>query len=121
MAGCTSTSVPMHEGAQLTIDEQSPNVDTKRYQRLVGMLIYLCNTKPEIAYAVGALSRFMHAPKTTHMEAAYQVLRYIKGALNFGIFYAKDHDCSASGYTDADWANCKLGRKSITGWVFKSA
>lgn len=121
MTSCTPASVPMHEGVHLGAEEQSPSVETRKYQRLVGMLIYLCNTKPEILYAVGVLSRFMHNPKVPHMEAAYQVLRYIKGALDFGIFYGKDHDTSLVGYTDADWANCKVDRKSITGWIFKSA
>lgn len=114
MTTYTSTSIPMHEGTQLNTEDQSSSVETKKYQRLIGMLIYLCNTNSEIVYVVGVLSRFMHAPKTPLMEAAYQILWYIKGTLDFGIFYAKDHDNSVVDYTDADWANCKMDRKSIT-------
>ena len=55
------------------------------------------------------------------MEVAYHVLRYIKRALDFGMLYCKDHSPTMIGYTDANWGNCKIDRKSITGWVFTSA
>ena len=121
MAACTPASVPMVEGSHLGVEDDSPKVDARKFQRLVGMLIYLVNTKPKILYATGVLSRYMHDPRVPHMEAAYHVLRYIKGALDFGILYCKDHSPTMIGYTDADWGNYKIDRKSITGWVFTSA
>jgi len=90
MASCTPTSIPIIEGKYLSVEEDSPKVDTRRFQRLVGMLIYLVNTKPKIVkilYDIGVLSRFMHDSRVPHLEAVNQVLRYIKGTLDFGISY----------------------------------
>ena len=120
METCTPASVPMVEGTHLQIEEDLPKVDARKFQRLIGMLIYLVNTKLEILYATRVLNRYMHDPRVPHMEATYHVLRYIKGALDFGILYRKDHSPTLIGYTDADWGNCKTDRKSITGWVFVS-
>jgi hypothetical protein len=59
-------------------------VDRERYQRLVGRLIYLYQTRPDIAYAVSAVSRYMHDARSGHMEVVYQILRYLKGTLERG-------------------------------------
>jgi len=67
----------MADGLNLSKEDNSPRVDPKVFQRLVGMLIYLVNTKLEILYATEILSRFMYDPRVPHMEAATQVLRYI--------------------------------------------
>lgn len=121
MSSCTPAALPMTECLHLGAEENSPRVDGKRFQRLVGMLIYLVNTKPEILYIKSVLSRFMHDPRLLHLEAANQVLPYIKGALNCGIMYRKDHNTSMIGYTDADWGNSKTDKKSIIDWIFKLA
>jgi len=83
MTECSSALVPMIEGKHLGTEEDSPKVDAYKFQRLVGMLIYLINTKPEILYATGVLSRYMHNLRVPHMEAANQALRYIRGSLDF--------------------------------------
>ena len=121
MQTCTPVVVPMADGLNLGPEHDSPQVDAQRFQRLVGMLIYLVNTRPEILFVTGVVRWFMHDPRVPHMEATTQVLRYIRGTLDFGIFYRKNHGDSILGNTDADWSNCKIDRKSITGWVFKLA
>ena len=121
METCTPSSIPMVEGTHLRTEEDSPKVDARKFQCLIGMLIYLVNTKLEILYETRVLSRYMHDPRVPHMEAAYHILRYIKGVLDFGILYRKDHSPTLIGYRDADWGNCKNDRKSITRWVFVSA
>jgi len=119
MLTCTPASIPMTDGLHLGAEENSPQMDAKKFQRLVGMLIYLVNTKPEIAYTTRVLSRSMYNPRILHMEATNQVLKYIKGACDYGIFYRKDHGNSMIGFIGANWENRKTNRKSITGWIFK--
>ena len=72
----------MHEGEELA--------DRMQYQRLLGKLIYLAHTRPDIAYAVGVVSRFMHRPKVQHMEAVLRILRYLKGSPGRGVLYQKN-------------------------------
>lgn len=70
---------------------------------------------------IGVLSRFIYNPKTLHLKAANHVLRYIKGALDFDIFYEKHTSPTVVDYTNLDWRNCRLDRKSVTSWIFKLA
>lgn len=117
----TSASIPMLVGLKLGAEECSSVVDAKRFQRLVGILIYLVTTKPKIFFVTGVMSRFMQSPRVPHLKAANHVLRYIKGALEFGIYYKNHESPTSIGHTDSDWDNYRIDRKSITDWVFKSA
>lgn len=74
------------------------------FQRLVGKLIYLSHTRPDIAYAVSVVSQFMHSPMDSHMEAVMLILKYLKGAPGRGIQFTKNENLKVNGYTDADWA-----------------
>ncbi|XP_015168013.1 uncharacterized mitochondrial protein AtMg00810-like [Solanum tuberosum] len=87
------------------------------YQRLVGRLLYLTMTRPDIAFAVQLLSQFMHNPKTSHMNAALRVVRYVKQSPGLGILMASTADNHLTAYCDADWASCPNNRKSITGYM----
>ncbi|GJU96511.1 ribonuclease H-like domain-containing protein [Tanacetum coccineum] len=80
------------------------------YQKIVGKLIYLCNTRPDIAYSVHCLSQHMHSPLQSHFEVALRVLRYLKSAPGAGIIYTKYSTSSISAYADSDWAKCKMTR-----------
>ncbi|XP_042005665.1 secreted RxLR effector protein 161-like [Salvia splendens] len=100
----------------LKIEEGADLADRERYQRLVGKLIYLSHTRPDITYAVGIVSQFMHRPQTDHMEAALRIVRYLKGTVGYGVFLAKREDLEIDGYTDADWANNPVDRKSTGGY-----
>ncbi|GJW71778.1 ribonuclease H-like domain-containing protein [Tanacetum coccineum] len=87
------------------------------YQKLLGKLIYLTHTKPDIAYFVHCLAQHMHSPLKSHLSSALNVLRYLKGAPGKGIRYQyldiRDIIC---GYSDADWAKCLKTRKSVIGY-----
>ena len=74
----------------------------ERYQRLVGKLIYLSHTRPDIAYAVGIVSQFMHKPQEDHMEAVMRIVRYLKGAPGSGIIFKMNGHLKVEAYTDAD-------------------
>ena len=77
--GCKPISTPMDPNHKLGEAKEEPVVDKKMYQRLVGRLIYLTHTRPNIAYSVSVISQFMHDLREPHFQAAYKVLHYLKG------------------------------------------
>ncbi|GKA57054.1 ribonuclease H-like domain-containing protein [Tanacetum coccineum] len=89
------------------------------YQKLLGKLIYLTHTRPDIAYYVHCLTQHMHSPLKSHLNSTLNVLRYLKGAPSKGIRYQyldiRDIIC---GYSDADWAKCLKTRKSVIGTAY---
>nr|GEU87016.1 ribonuclease H-like domain-containing protein [Tanacetum cinerariifolium] len=87
------------------------------YQKLVGKLIYLTITKPDISYVVHKLSQVMHAPKLANMKSAFKVLRYIKHSPRKGIQYAKSDNFQVTAYVDSDWAKCTATTKSVIGYA----
>ncbi|GJT25783.1 ribonuclease H-like domain-containing protein [Tanacetum coccineum] len=76
------------------------------YQKLMGKLIYLTNTRPDISYVVHCLSRFMHSPLKSHLKTAFQILRYLKSCPGLGIHIVKEFGMSLTAFSDADWAKC---------------
>ena len=86
------------------------------YQRLVGKLIYLTITRPDITYVVSLVSQFMHAPTVTHLHVVKRILQYLKGSIGRGILMRNNGSTQIQGYTDADWAGNALDRKSTTGY-----
>lgn len=89
------------------------------YQEAVGSLLYAAQiSRPDIAYAVGALSRFNKNPGKAHWSAVKRVFRYLKSTINLKLEYSKQSDGEISGYTDADWANDLDSRRSTTGYAF---
>ncbi|RVW99728.1 Retrovirus-related Pol polyprotein from transposon RE1 [Vitis vinifera] len=91
-------------------------VDREKYQRLVGRLIYLSHTRPDIAFAVSVVSQYMHSPKESHLEVVYKILRYLKGSPGRGLFFKKSDSKKVEIYTDADWAGSADDRKSTIGY-----
>ncbi|GJX31409.1 uncharacterized mitochondrial protein-like protein [Tanacetum coccineum] len=104
-----------YKGKVLDIDY--PLTGINNYQKLVGKLIYLTHTRPDISYAVHVLSQFMHAPLQSHLKLAFRVLRYLKTTPGKGISFNKGSDLNLRVYVDSDWAKCKVTRKSVTGYV----
>jgi hypothetical protein len=86
------------------------------YQRLVGKLIYLTITRPDITFAVSLISQFMHAPTEAHMQIVKRVLRYLKGSIGRGILMQNNQHTNIMGFSDADWAGNACDRKSTTGY-----
>ena len=91
--------------------------DVGRYQRLVGKLIYLTHTRPDITYDVSVVIQFMQNPTEDHMEAVYRILRYLKSAPGKGLSFMKNEKSVIEGYIDADWAGYLLTRKSTSGYL----
>ena len=92
-------------------------VDKGRYQRLVGRLMYLAHTRPDLAYALGIVSQFMRNLGEQHMNAVMHILRYLKSSLGKGILFTKNEDCqTVDAYSDADWAEAIDDRRSTSGY-----
>ncbi|GMI77806.1 hypothetical protein HRI_001449800 [Hibiscus trionum] len=118
MLDCKPISTPMDPNIKLQIDEGKDLEDTTMYRQLVGSLIYLTLSRPDITYAVGVASRYMSNPKKPHLDAVRRILRYVKGTINFGILYKKVKECQMIGYCDADYAGDHSTRRSTTGYIF---
>ena len=88
--------------------------DPNAYRRLVGKLIYLTITRPDISYTVSIVSQFMTNPQVPRMNAVIRILKYLKNAPGRGLFYRSSDHLRIEGYTDADWAESPSDRKSVS-------
>jgi hypothetical protein len=93
-------------------------VDAILYRSLVGNLLYLTATKPDIMFAASLLSRFMHSPSHFHFAAAKRVFRYIQGTTSYGIRYCRKSIVKLIGFCDSDWGGCVDDMKSTSGYAF---
>ena len=116
MDDCKPIATPMEVNAKLSMEDTSPPINVMKYRQLVGSLIYLCNTRPDLSYVVGVLSRFSNQPRNNHWKAGMRVLRYIKGTLDYGVTYKAGS--SLTGHCDSDWAGDIDSRKSVSGYCF---
>ncbi|KAJ0440582.1 putative RNA-directed DNA polymerase [Helianthus annuus] len=116
MVDCKPVDTPIIVNHNLKISEGAKPADKERYQRLVGKLIYLAHTRPDIAYAVGVVSQFMHQPQKEHMEAVMRIVQYLKGTPGRGIVFKKGEHLNVEAFTDADWASNPNGRRSTSGF-----
>lgn len=88
------------------------------YKQLVGNMMYLTTTRPDIMYTVSLISRYMSRPTELHLLAAKRIMRYLQGTTGFGILYKKGGNRELIGFTDSDYAGCVEDRKSTLGYVF---
>jgi len=117
MDTCTPNKTAMASGVKLNKTGENLLPDGNRYAELVGSLLYLSTTtRPDIAFAVGVLTRFMSCPEQDHMHAAKGVLRYLRGTSRLGVMYGGNE--ALQGYVDADWAGDTDGHRSTTGFIF---
>jgi len=86
------------------------------YRRVIGRLLYVTLTRPDISYAVQHLSEFLQQPNDLHYQAAMHVLRYLKGTPNKGLFSPKTNNFQITAYSDVDWGTCRMSSRSLTGY-----
>lgn len=104
MLGCRIASTPIEQNHKICAQYGDP-ANKERYHRLVGRLIYLC-PRPDITYVVSIVSRYMHDPRSGHLDAVYRILRYLKTNPGKRIWFKKNEHLNVEGYCDADWASC---------------
>jgi len=120
MTACEPISTPMEVCLKLLDKSTTPEVDATMYRSLVGSLRYLVHMRPDIAFAVGYVSRFMEKPQQEHLVAVKHLLRYIAGMVDYGIVYSKllSGDTRLMGYSDSDWGGDADERRSTAGVIF---
>ncbi|XP_072087345.1 retrovirus-related Pol polyprotein from transposon RE1 [Arachis hypogaea] len=115
---CKPASTPMDYSTKLSKTEGVPLSDSTEYRKLVGKLLYLTNTRPDISFAIGKLSQYLDHPTTSHLSAVHRILRYIKASPATGIMFSATSDLCATGFADSDWAACPDSRRSVTAYCF---
>ncbi|TYK12007.1 copia protein [Cucumis melo var. makuwa] len=118
MMNSKPVATPIETGTKLSKHEEGDDVDPSYFKSLVGSLRYLTCTRPDILFSVGLVSRFMESPTTTHLKVAKRILRYLRGTLDYGLFYSSSKEFKLEGYCDSDWAGDTNDRKSTSGYVF---
>ncbi|GJV77015.1 putative ribonuclease H-like domain-containing protein [Tanacetum coccineum] len=110
-----SASTPTDLEKPLVQDGDAADVDEHLYRSMIGSLMYLTASRPDIMFAVCACARFQVSPKTSHLLAVKRIFRYLKGKPSLGLWYSKDSPLELVAYTDSDYAGATQDRKSTTG------
>ncbi|XP_057418935.1 uncharacterized mitochondrial protein AtMg00810-like [Lotus japonicus] len=101
-AGHKRTPAATH--IKLTKDEKGTDVDPSLYRSMIGSLLYLTASRPDITFAVGVCARYQAEPKTSHLIQVKRIIKYISGTSDYGILYSHNTNSVLTGYCDADWA-----------------
>ncbi|BBN70319.1 multidrug resistance-associated protein 9 [Prunus dulcis] len=118
LKGCKSVATPLVANERLSKEDGSEMADESEYRQIVGSLLYLTATRPDIMFASSLLARFMHNPTKKHIGTAKRVLRYVQGTLEYGVEFKKGKAATLIGYCDSDWAGSEDDRRSTSGYVF---
>ena len=118
MHGCNPVDTPLPGGWRKEDATSAEVVDAIVYRQLVGSLMYLVNTRPDICYSVNQLSQAMVKPTKLFWKADKHVLCYLRGTLGYGLWYRQEDEVKLCGFTDADWAGSPIDRKSTSGGIF---
>jgi len=106
---------PMHPSSSLDKDENGKSISEKEYRGMIGSLLYLTASRPDIVFAVGLCARFQTCAKESHLTAVKRIFRYLVGTTDLGLWYRKDSSFDLVAYCDADYAGDKIERKSTSG------
>ena len=108
----------MAANAKLTNDPSGESVDVTLYRSMIGCLLYLIASRPDIAFSVGVCSRFQSNSKVSHLNAVKKIIKYVGGTFDYGLLYSKESNLSFVGFSDSDWTGNADDRKSTTGGCF---
>ncbi|XP_024026531.1 uncharacterized protein LOC112093074 [Morus notabilis] len=114
--GCKTRKTPMDPNVKLSQDEGELLDDPSQYRRIIGKLLYLTITRPDLSYSVNKLSQFLAQPRAPHLKAVQRVLQYVKAIVGQGIFFSASSSVHLRGFADSDWASCPDSRRSISGF-----
>ena len=96
-------------------DEKGTNFDQTKYRGLIGSLLYLTASRPDVIFSICLCARFQAKPKESHYMAAKRILKYLKGTIDVGLWYPSEVSMNLISYSDSDFAGCKIDRKSTSG------
>ena len=108
----------MHTNLKLLSDETSELVDMTQYRQIIGSLMYLTNTRPYICFSMNTLSQYLVKSRQVYLIVSKHVMRYLKGTIDLGPYYGRDHDYKLYGYMDSYWAGSAIDRKSTLGGFY---
>ena len=109
---------PMSPNIKLTVDLLGKSVDSSLYRSMIGNLLYLTASRPDISYSVGVCVRYQPNPKESNIIALKRIIKYVKATTDFGVWYSKNTNDVLAGYSDANWAGNADDRKSTSGGCF---
>ncbi|KAJ9547142.1 hypothetical protein OSB04_019685 [Centaurea solstitialis] len=115
MSGCHSIGTPMATGNSIGPDHEGKDVDLRNYRSMVGSLMYLTASRPDIMFATCVCAKYQAKPKESHLAAVKRIFRYLKGTPYYGIWYPKGLGFELQAYTEADYGGCNMDRKSTSG------
>nr|GEW89700.1 uncharacterized mitochondrial protein AtMg00810-like [Tanacetum cinerariifolium] len=115
MDSCDSIDTPMVDRLKLDENPLGILVDQTHFRNMVGSLMYLTASRPDLIFAVCMCARYQASPTKKHLEALKQVFRYLKGTINWGLWYSKDTAMELTAYADADHAGCQVTRRCTSG------
>ena len=118
MMDCNAMATPMESNLKLLCDASPDLVDVTVYRQMIGSLMYLTNTRPDIYFAVNTLSQFLMDPRSIHLVVVKHVLRYLKGTVDYGLKYEVNQKFNLQGYVDSDWDGSVADRKCTSGCCF---
>ena len=114
----SSVRTPMSPNVKLTVNLLGKSVDSFLYRSMIGSLLYLTASRPDINYSVGVCAKYQANPKEFHMIVLKRIIKYVKTTTNFSVWYSNDTNDVLAGYSDADWVGNADDRKSILGGCF---
>jgi hypothetical protein len=118
MEDSSLVSTPMVVGCKLSKDDISPDVDQRSYCSMIGSLLYITASRPDIMQVVGMVGHYQSAPKQSHLVVVTRIFKYLKGTMTYGLWYPRNQNFWLTAYSDADWANCVDERKNTSGGAF---
>ncbi|XP_041003920.1 uncharacterized mitochondrial protein AtMg00810-like [Juglans microcarpa x Juglans regia] len=118
MEGKTHARTPMSTSIKIRTNPTGKNIDPTLYRNMIGSLLYITASRPDITFSVGVCARFHANPKESHLTAVKRILKYLSATVDYGIWYSKDSNLTLVGYSDADWVESANDRKSTSGCRF---
>ncbi|XP_019238229.1 PREDICTED: uncharacterized protein LOC109218328 [Nicotiana attenuata] len=115
MSNARLIGTPMSPATNLDKDEQGTPIDETRYRGMIGSLLYLTASRPDIMFSVCKCAKLQSAPKESHLTAVKRIIRYLIGTVSHGLWYPRSNLFKLEGFSDADLASDKEDRKSTSG------
>ncbi|XP_050887256.1 secreted RxLR effector protein 161-like [Lathyrus oleraceus] len=115
MDSCKAMYTPMGSGTYVDQDESGVSIDITKYQGMIGFVLYLTVSHLDIMFSGCLYAQFQANPKESYLTAVKRTMKYLKGTTNVGLWYPKGSICDLVGYSDSDYAGCKIDRKSTSG------